>query len=121
MSTTTPPSDTTATAAGTATATATTATTTTATIPDDLISVCEAARLLPSRKPGRRMHYGTLYRWIREGRLQGWRVGSHWFVSRREVVALPVPSEVRPEVATRARREREIAEAQRYLRDGGNG
>lgn len=57
--------------------------------PDDLLPLTEAARLLPSSRRGKRLHASTLYRWVREGRLRAWRIGRYWFVSAREVRALP--------------------------------
>jgi len=62
---------------------------TTTTIPADLIGLAEAAQLLPSRKPGRKLHVTSLYRWIADGKLRGWRIGGHYFVSRADVLALP--------------------------------
>lgn len=87
-------------------------------IPDDLIPLAEAARLLPSRKPGKRLNTSTLYRWLSSGRIQGYRIGSVWFVRRADVLALAVLSEVRPEVASQAERRRAIEEARKVFRGG---
>jgi hypothetical protein len=86
--------------------------------PDDLISLAQACRLLPSRKPGRKMHVASLYRWVQRGKIQGWRVGSIWYVSERDVLAMIRPSSPLPEVASRAERERQIREAERRVRGG---
>lgn len=78
--------------------------------PDDLISTTEAARLIPSGQPGRKTHTSTIVRWVKQGRLRGWRRGSRLLVSQAEVYALlrPEPVEVRPEVESEIeRRERE--------------
>lgn len=60
--------------------------------PADLIGLCEAAGLLPCRKPGRRAHASTVYRWVAEGKLRGWRLGRYWYVSRADVLALVTPA-----------------------------
>ncbi len=56
--------------------------------PDDLIGLAEAARLLPSIKPGRRVHLQSIYRWLERGRLKCWKRGRHKFVSRAEILAM---------------------------------
>lgn len=80
-------------------------------LPDDLIGLAEACKLMPSRKPGRRLHCVTVYRWITRGKIQGWRIGGHWFVSKAQLLDMARPSVPLPEVATRNQRLREIAAA----------
>jgi hypothetical protein len=62
--------------------------------PDDLIGLSEACRLIPSRKPGRRLHVATLYRWVLSGRVRGWRIGRGLFVSRADMLRLARPVDV---------------------------
>jgi excisionase family DNA binding protein len=62
--------------------------------PADLIPMAEAARLLPSNRPGKRLHVATLYRWLFSGRLRGWKIGRHYHVSRAEVLRMAEPVEV---------------------------
>ena len=80
-------------------------------IPDDLIPLAEAAALLPSRKPGRRLNTTTLYRWVERGRVRGWKIGCVWFVSKAEILAVPTLNQPRPEVQTAAERRRRVEEA----------
>lgn len=71
---------------------------------NDLISIAEAAKLLPGRLGGT-IHASTVWRWIRTGRLASWRVGRSRYVSRADVLAAvePVEVETRPAaVGTRA-------------------
>ena len=80
-------------------------------LPDDLIILSEAAKLLPSRKPGRGMHQSTLYRWAASGRLRRWRVGRYWYVRRADVLALAKEETVvttETEAAARQKRTREV-------------
>lgn len=51
----------------------------------DLIPVKEAAKLLPSGRAGKRVHVSTLVRWIREGRLPGYRIGRAVMVSASDL------------------------------------
>lgn len=89
-------------------------------VPADLISLAEAAKLLPSRKPGRRLHCSVLYRWTRQGKLMAWRVGGHLFVSRADILNLPKPVEgALPELVTQKQREAEIEESKAILRANG--
>lgn len=81
--------------------------------PDDLITVTEAAKLLPSRRPGGRLHATTFYRWIRGGKLEGWRVGGVWFVSRRAVLDIPVLAATTPALRSRRERQEQIDAARR--------
>jgi hypothetical protein len=66
--------------------------------PTDLISLKEATTLLKSVRPGKRLHIGTLRRWIESGRLPGYRKpGSPWlWVSRADVLAQETPERVAP-------------------------
>ncbi len=59
--------------------------------PNDLVSITEAAKLLPGSRPGRAMNRHVLRRWVRAGRIPSYRLGSRYFVSRAEVVALVQP------------------------------
>ena len=64
-------------------------------LPNDLIGLREATRLLPGLRAGKRIHIATLYRWCRVGRLPSWKIGVGTFVSRSDVLRLAVPV-VRP-------------------------
>lgn len=55
-------------------------------LPDDPITLAAAAALLPSRKSGGRIHPSTVLRWVASGKVDGWKVGGVWFVSRAEVL-----------------------------------
>ncbi len=54
---------------------------------DDLIPLREVSRLLPSSRPGKKLHYSTICRWVKSGRIRAWRVGGCLFCSRAEVLA----------------------------------
>lgn len=89
-------------------------------IPTDLIGLCEAAAMLPSRKPGKRLNASVLYRWIRQSKLLAWRIGGHWYVSKKDIENLPkLCDEAPPRLVTAKKREKEIAEADRILREAG--
>lgn len=80
-------------------------------LPDDLLAVPEAARLL-------RCHQATILRWIFKGKLTGYRAGRRWKVSR---AALLAKVERRGEPATplpksRAELEREYEATEAELR-----
>jgi len=51
--------------------------------PDDLCTLAEAARLVPKGATA-----ATLFRWVRSGDLNGWKVRGVWMVSRAEVLSL---------------------------------
>jgi excisionase family DNA binding protein len=77
-------------------------------LPDDLLTVKEAAKLLkPAR--GRRVHVSSVLRWVLQGRLQGYRRGHYWFVRRADVLALTQPVQViqQPRMATARECQRE--------------
>src|SRR4051812_15530748 len=57
----------------------------------DWVPLAEAARLLPSCRPGKRVHIATLYRGIARGELECWRIGRWRYVRRGEVLALLRP------------------------------
>lgn len=82
------------------------------TVPDDLIPTAEAARLLPSKRPGRHVHISTVLRWVFKGRLRGWRIGAAWFVSRAELLAQVRPVQTRRDDETAA-----VVEAQERTRE----
>ena len=71
------------------------------TFPDDLITVPAAAKLLGC-------HLATVRRWLFRGKLQGWRVGRRYRVSRAELLACVQRVEPRPApLASRRERTRE--------------
>ena len=88
-------------------------------LPSDLIPVNEAIRLLPGQKPGRTPHIASLYRWVQEGRLRGWKVAGRLVVSRAEVLGLirpVVPRRPKPGcAAVEATRRQQDAETDRIL------
>jgi hypothetical protein len=55
-------------------------------IPDDLMTLTEAARCLPGRRPGKALGVGTLHRWCGRGvrgvRLRSRLVGGHRLTTR---------------------------------------
>jgi excisionase family DNA binding protein len=53
-------------------------------VPDDLLSLREAAELVRVRVP-------TMRRWVCEGRLRGWRRGCYYLVSKAEVMGMLEP------------------------------
>lgn len=79
-------------------------------LPEDLVPVAEAVRLLPSSKPGKKIALSTVYRWIGKGQLQGWKRGRWTFVSRSEFKGLmrardpgrPRPIEAKAELSPAA-------------------
>lgn len=88
--------------------------------PQDLIPLSQATKLPPRPARGRRRHRSTLLRWINEGKIRGWKVKQHWYVSEREVRELlrPVQADVPLIVEARERldaeeRERRTDEALR--------
>ncbi len=56
---------------------------------ETLISLTEAARTLPSRHPGKRLHVSTIWRWVTYGckgiRLETCRIGGSVFTSREAI------------------------------------
>lgn len=89
--------------------------------PNDLISTREATTLLPSKRPGRKVHISTILRWVLSGKLRGWRVGGSWFVSRSELlsqVRLVQPRRDDQTAAEAEARER-AARTDRVLREKG--
>jgi hypothetical protein len=63
-------------------------------LPDDLIPQSLAARLVPSRRPGKSVHVNTLRRLARRGRLRRWRFAGTWYVSQAELLGLFQPEAV---------------------------
>jgi excisionase family DNA binding protein len=59
---------------------------------EDVIPISQAAKLLPSHVPGRKIHIRTIYRWISEGKLTAVRRGRYYFVTRASVLALMRPA-----------------------------
>jgi hypothetical protein len=62
-------------------------------LPDDLLPLTQAAKLLPGDRPGRGVHVSTLYRWVYSGRLRAWLRCGRVLVSRAEVLGLNRPVE----------------------------
>jgi excisionase family DNA binding protein len=85
-------------------------------LPDDLLPAAAAARLVPSCRPGKKMHLSTVHRWVAAGKLRGWKVGRWLHVSRAELLALVRP--VGKALAERRRREdrEEAARADEWAR-----
>lgn len=81
-------------------------------LPDDLVGIAEAARLL-------RLSPSSMWRRVRDGLIRAWRAGQRWKVSRAEVLELLTANRVRPEVQARADRAAELAEVDRELRAAG--
>lgn len=84
--------------------------------PSDLITITEAARLIPGSRPGKRTHNATVIRWCQNGILRYWkrpgRTKRLFVVSRADVLALlePGPHNDRVKNAPTARREQIEAE-----------
>jgi Protein of unknown function (DUF1580) len=58
------------------------------------ISIGEAAKLFPGRRPGKTLNFSTIWRWIRGGirtrsgqvvRLEACRLGARWVTSREAI------------------------------------
>ena len=62
----------------------------------DMIGIEQAAAMLPSSQPGKARHYATLYRWVKSGKIRGWKLGGRMHVLKRDVLALfkPVPTKI---------------------------
>jgi excisionase family DNA binding protein len=90
-------------------------------LPDDLVGLSEATRLIPSVRPGRKVHVTSLYRWIAQGRLRAWRRGKHLFVSRADLAALHQVRQPAPPspVGTKAERRRAQEWARQTLEEFG--
>ena len=74
-------------------------------LPDDLCTAAEAAALVPGRRPGKRKHVGTIYRWIARGKLRAWKCGPQTLVSAAEVLGLVTPVQTGPGPAQPDRRQ----------------
>lgn len=82
-------------------------------LPDDAISLSEAARLLGVAPC-------SVWRWaVRDGRLRAWRVGARWRLSRAEVLGLVRANTPRPEVRELAEAQARTAESLRVLAEEG--
>jgi excisionase family DNA binding protein len=80
----------------------------------DEVCLADAAKLLPSHRPGRHVHLSTLYRWIESGRLPAVRRGRWFFVRRRDLAALSKPvGKAKPSRAKKARSSNWSAEVAR--------
>ncbi len=80
------------------------------TIPDDLIELPDAARLIG-------VSYQTAHRWIKTGQLPGYRVGGRYRVSKRDALDLIQPFDANAHqgelAASRPLSRRELAERDR--------
>ena len=88
-------------------------------LPEDAVTLNAAAALLPGSRPGRRLSLKSMYRWVMEGRLRGWRVGRTLLVSKGDVLALarPCRAPVDVEELARVARSRQDQETDRILRE----
>lgn len=58
--------------------------------PDDLLSLKDAAKLIPSPYGGNRgIHVNTMKRWVLSGRVRHWKIGPFILVSKADVLAMP--------------------------------
>jgi excisionase family DNA binding protein len=80
----------------------------------DYLPVKEAAKHLPSHKPGKHINPATVYRWIFDGKLPAVKRGRYYFVRLADLQAMMVPTEKQemPRITT-IREERAQARAQR--------
>lgn len=87
-------------------------------IPDDLIGLAEACRLLPGKRPGKHMSLSALWRWTETGRLRCWRVGRLRFVRRQDVLAQAqrggLPPVLREEAQASGDHQRAVADLERW-------
>jgi len=76
---------------------------------NDLIRLSTAAKEVTAEG----VHPGTIYRWIRQGKLTGWKVGGALYVRREDVLAMakPVGVPVKPRTVMRRDTERILREA----------
>lgn len=86
-------------------------------LPDDLIGLAEACKLLPGTRPGKRLHISTIFRWAATGKLPSWRVGKRTFVSRSDVRALARPTVPPVQPVSAAVRSEEHRRAVTYLKE----
>jgi|ERR1700721_454592 len=91
--------------------------------------IAEVVQLLPSCRPGKRLHLSTVHRWVSQGRLEARRQGRWLFVRREDVMRLMEPVETRPAPQERKQaqnkadrlREQQREWAAKVLRDAGIG
>jgi hypothetical protein len=78
----------------------------------DLLTLRQAAKLLPGLRGGERINHTTLWRWVQAGKIPAYRIGSAWFVLRGDLTKLVTPAEieVQPRIPTRAEVEQEARE-----------
>lgn len=99
---------------------------------EGVISLTEAARLVPSGREGRPVNVSTLYRWALKGvggvRLDAVRIGSRWYTSKEALQrfterlttqSLPEEEEQKPSPRTPTRRKAEQENVQRQLKEYG--
>jgi hypothetical protein len=84
-----------------------------------IISIHEAAGQIPGRRPGKKLSFTTLWRWIIKGirtgdgqviRLEAVRLGARWVTSREAIIRfsakLTPPTDAPPATRTPASRQR---------------
>lgn len=79
---------------------------------DELISLAQAAKLLPHPMPGRKVSIRSLLRRIWAGKLRAWKLGRNWFVSRFDVLSQLEP--FKP--VQRCKPAHDLGEAERHKR-----
>lgn len=91
-------------------------------LPDDLIGIKAATKLIPSPKAGASTSLSTLYRWINKGKLRCWKRDRFRLVSRAQLLALlePQPLPIGAPVPTSIEERRKVsAETARILKKAG--
>jgi hypothetical protein len=99
---------------------------------EELLTLKDAAQVLPRRRRGRKPHFGTLWRWATSGlkgvKLETIRVGATLCTSREalqrfseSLTALDGQPGAQKKLRTRtpAQRKRALAQAEKTLRDAG--
>ena len=99
---------------------------------ESLLTLHDAAQLLPSNRVGKRVNFATVWRWALKGiraidgrlvRLEASRVGGRWLTSRealeRFAAALTPSADAAPPVRTPAARKRANETAKKRLEDMG--
>lgn len=87
--------------------------------PRKLYSMAEAASLLPSVRPGKRVHLNSLRRWRRDGLLRCERIAHNWFVTGQELLRFMHLDKMEWNGRTPKERQKEIDAAERELRQRG--
>lgn len=63
-----------------------------------LIPFAAACKMLPSSRPGKKLHLATLHRWRLAGRFEAVRLGSMWYIHRSELARLAQPWRAPPPI-----------------------